>query len=198
MVRFIVLAALAAGAGAIAVALTSDHRDAQVAWAVFGPAVGWSFVFTGPLRLAPAAGEPHRRADGGARLRLVPDHAGAVGRAAALHGRRSSSAALWGGVLLHIGVSFPTGRLTALAGPRARARRLPGDHFGLVPALFFAGPSELGCDACPENLLLIDRDPASRASARRSAWCSTRSLLVAVLARTTVKLRPRRRRSGSS
>ena len=28
----------------------------------------------------------------------------------------------------------------------------------LVPALFFAGPHELGCDACPTNLLLIERN----------------------------------------
>ena len=28
-----------------------------------------------------------------------------------------------------------------------------------APALLFAGPSELGCDDCPTNLLLIERDP---------------------------------------
>ena len=28
-----------------------------------------------------------------------------------------------------------------------------------MPALLFAGPSELGCDDCPTNLLLIQRDP---------------------------------------
>ena len=28
----------------------------------------------------------------------------------------------------------------------------------LVPALFFAGPQELGCDGCPTNLLLLRRD----------------------------------------
>ena len=41
------LAALAAGAAVIVLELESDHRDARVVWAVFGPAVGWSFVGTG-------------------------------------------------------------------------------------------------------------------------------------------------------
>ena len=43
----IVLAALAAGGGVIALQLASDHKDAEVVWAVFGPAVGWSFIGTG-------------------------------------------------------------------------------------------------------------------------------------------------------
>src|SRR4051794_18517664 len=43
----IVAAALAAGAGVAVLELTSDHQDAQLVWAVFGPVVGWSFVGTG-------------------------------------------------------------------------------------------------------------------------------------------------------
>ena len=43
----IAVAALLAGAGIAALELASDHQDARVVWAVFGPAVGWSFVFTG-------------------------------------------------------------------------------------------------------------------------------------------------------
>ena len=45
--RAVVLAALACGAAVAALALTSDHQASQVVWAVFGPVVGWSFVFTG-------------------------------------------------------------------------------------------------------------------------------------------------------
>ena len=43
----IAAAALAAGAVVIALELASDHREAKAVWAVFGPAVGWSFVGTG-------------------------------------------------------------------------------------------------------------------------------------------------------
>jgi hypothetical protein len=43
----IVVAALAAGTGVIAVVVGSDHQDAKAVWAIFGPAVGWSFIGTG-------------------------------------------------------------------------------------------------------------------------------------------------------
>ena len=43
----VVLAALACGAGVVAVLLGSDHQDAKTAWAIFGPAVGWSFIGVG-------------------------------------------------------------------------------------------------------------------------------------------------------
>ena len=59
--------------------------------------------------------------------------------------------------------------------------------FGLVPALFFAGPSELGCDDCPENLLLIDRDPGLASFGMALGVVLYALLLIAVLARTTVQ-----------
>ena len=43
----VIVAALVAGAVVVALELTSEHRDAKVVWAVFGPAVVWSFVGTG-------------------------------------------------------------------------------------------------------------------------------------------------------
>ena len=146
MVRFIVLAALAAGAGAIAVALGSDHRDAQVAWAVFGPAVGWSFVFTGLYAW-------RRRPESRIGLLMVW-----LGFAWFLTTLESSDAAflytlalafsgIWGGVLLHLGVSFPSGRLTGRLDRALVLVGYPVITFGLVPALFFSGPSDLGCDA---------------------------------------------------
>ena len=46
-VLLIVLAALACGAGTAAMILASDHLDNTTVWAVFGPAVGWSFIGTG-------------------------------------------------------------------------------------------------------------------------------------------------------
>ena len=65
---------------------------------------------------------------------------------------------LWGAVFLHLGVSFPTGRLTD---PTARRLAIAGYFvfpLAFVPALFFAGPHDLGCDDCPTNLLLVRRD----------------------------------------
>src|SRR4051812_47149767 len=37
----IVLAAVLAGAGVVALELASAHQDARTVWAIFGPAVGW-------------------------------------------------------------------------------------------------------------------------------------------------------------
>ena len=45
----IVLAALVCGAGVVALLLGSDHQDAKTAWAIFGPAVGWSFIGVGSM-----------------------------------------------------------------------------------------------------------------------------------------------------
>jgi len=42
-----VLAAIAGGAGAFVLVVTSDHMEAKAVWSIFGPAVGWSFVGTG-------------------------------------------------------------------------------------------------------------------------------------------------------
>ena len=69
--RVIVLAALLCGAATVAVVLASDRADADVAWAVFGPIVIWSFVGTGLYASRHRPGEPHRRADRAARLRVV-------------------------------------------------------------------------------------------------------------------------------
>ena len=55
-------------------------------------------------------------------------------------------------------MSFPTGRLTD---PTARRLAIAGYFvfpLAFVPALFFAGPHDLGCDDCPTNLLLVRRD----------------------------------------
>ncbi len=43
----ILVVGVLAGAVVIATELASDHQDARIVWAVFGPAVGWSFIGTG-------------------------------------------------------------------------------------------------------------------------------------------------------
>ena len=106
----LVLAALAAGAAVIALELASDHRDARVVWAVFGPAVGWSFVGTGlyAWRARPAS-----------RIGLLMVLLGFAwfiftldaANAPWLYTVGLVAGGLWGGVFLHLGLSFPSGRL---------------------------------------------------------------------------------------
>jgi len=154
----LVLAALAAGAAVIALELASDHRDARVVWAVFGPAVGWSFVGTG---LYAWQARPESRIGllmvllGFAWFIFTLDAANAPW----LYTVGVVAGGLWGGVFLHLGLSFPSGRLQT---PLDRNLTIAGYFvfpLAFAPALLFAGPSELGCDDCPTNLLLIERDP---------------------------------------
>jgi signal transduction histidine kinase len=153
----IVVAALAAGIGVIAVVVGSDHQDAKAVWAIFGPAVGWSFIGTG---LYTWRRRPETRI--GALMILL-------GFAWFLFTLDSANSplvytfalvvgGLWGGVFLHIGLSFPTGQLSS---GLDRALVIAGYAIfplAFVPSLLFSGPEELGCDDCPDNLLLIRRD----------------------------------------
>jgi signal transduction histidine kinase len=153
----IVIAALAAGAGVIALVVTSDHLTAPAVWATFAPAVGWSFIGTGLY----------------ARWRRPENRTGALmillGFAWFMFNLKASNAALpytiglvigplWGSVFLHLGISFPSGRV---APGLDRALVIAG--YVVFPLAFllvalFAGPHDLGCDRCPENVLLIRRD----------------------------------------
>jgi signal transduction histidine kinase len=165
-VRAVVLVALAAGVGVMAIELASDHQDAKVVWAILAPAVGWSFVGTG---LYAWRRRPESRIGelmvllgfawflftlNAANSPLVYTFALVVG-------------GLWGGVFLHLGLSFPSGRLVD---PLDRALTIAGYvvfPLAFVPALLFASPHDLGCDDCPVNLLLVrsDSDLATIATA---------------------------------
>jgi signal transduction histidine kinase len=152
----IVLAALACGGAVIALELTSDHQDAKAVWAIFGPAVGWSFIGTG---LYAWRRRPESRIGA---LMILLGFAWFIFTLDAadsplLYTLGLVLGGLWGSLFLHIGVSFPTGRLTD-----GTARRLAIIGYVVfplapVPALLFAAPHDLGCD-CPTNLLLIRRD----------------------------------------
>lgn len=153
----VVLAALLCGAGTAALELASDHRDAKVVWAVFGPAVGWSFVGTGLYAW-------RRRPD--SRIGALMVLLGFAWFLFTLDASNSPliytfaliTGGLWGGVFLHLGMTFPSGRLSSEAD---RALVIAGYillPLAFLPALFFAGPPELDCDACPTNLLLVRRD----------------------------------------
>ena len=158
-VAAVAVGALAAGALVIALELTSDHRDARVVWAVFGPAVGWSFVGTG---LYAARRRPESRTGalmvllGFAWFLFTFDAANSP----LVYTFALVAGGLWGALFLHLGLSFPTGRL------RSRLDRvlvLAGYvvfPFASVPALLFADPEQLGCSDCPTNLLLIRSDDA--------------------------------------
>jgi signal transduction histidine kinase len=106
----IAVTALVCGIGAALVALASDEVGSNVAWAIAGPLVGWSAVGTG---LYAWQRRPENRTGllmvllGFAWLNstlvnadseLVQDYA-------------TVTAGLWGSVFLHLGISFPEGRL---------------------------------------------------------------------------------------
>src|SRR3954469_6608273 len=97
------VAALAAGGGVIAIVLASDHQDAKAVWAIFGPAVGWSFVGTG---LYAWRRRPENRTGalmvllGFAWFVFTLDAADAP----ALYTFALVAGGLWGGVFLHLGL----------------------------------------------------------------------------------------------
>jgi signal transduction histidine kinase len=188
VLRAIALAALAAGGAVIAVELTSHHQDAKAVWAVFAPAVGWSFVFTGLYAW-------HRRPENrtGA-LMVLLGFCWFVYTLDAANSRLVYTIALvagplWGGVFLHIGLSFPSGRLNP---GLDRALAIAGYAIfplAFVPVLFFATPQELGCDRCAPSLLLVHRDAGLAAAATAVAAVLYVALFVLVLRRSVRRWR---------
>jgi signal transduction histidine kinase len=156
--RAVVLAALVCGAGVVAILLGSDHQDAKTAWAIFGPAVGWSFIGVGLYAW-------HRRPESrtGALMVLLGFawflSALIFADAPLVYSFAFVVAGLWGGVFLQLIMGFPSGRL---APGRDRALVIAGYLIftvASIPAMLFAAPHDLGCDDCPTNLLLIRHDP---------------------------------------
>jgi len=152
-------AALVAAVAVVVVVLEleSDHRDAPVVWAVFAPAVIWSFVGTG---LYAWAARPANRVGllmvllGFGWFLFTLDAANTPW----LYTVGLVTGGLWGGVFLHLGLSFPTGRLST----RLDRGLVIAGYFvfplAFVPALLFSGPAEMKCLDCPENVLLIRPD----------------------------------------
>jgi signal transduction histidine kinase len=156
--RFIVLAALLGGLGAFALVAGSDHDDAQTTWAHAWPLIAWLFVGTGLYAW-------RRRPDSRVGVLMVLQGfafmlaALSVTDVPLLYTASLIVGGLWGGLFLHLVMTFPSGRL------RSRAdRAIVWSGYllftvGTVPAMLFAGPHELGCDQCTETLLLVDHDP---------------------------------------
>ncbi len=152
IIVIVALAALAAGAGVALLEVTSDHQDSKYVWAVFGPAVGWSFVLTG---LYAARHRPESR------IGLLMVLLGFAWFVFCLEASDSDvvytfallTGAVWGSVFLHIGVTFPSGRIDSRPD---RAMVLAGYlvfPLAFLPALLFKA------DTDPDNLLLVRDDP---------------------------------------
>ena len=107
---FIAVAALVCGIGSALVALASDEVGSNVAWAIAGPVVGWSAVGTGLYAW-------RRRPENRTGLLMVLlgfawfNSTLVNADSELVHDYATVTAGLWGGVFLHLGISFPDGRL---------------------------------------------------------------------------------------
>jgi signal transduction histidine kinase len=180
--------AVAGGAAVIAVVLSSHHEDAKVAWTILGPAVAWSFVGTGLYAW-------HQRPENptGALMVLLGFawflYVLEASNSSLLYTASLVAGGLWGGVFLHLGLSFPSGHLEST---RDRALAVAGYvviPFAWAPALLFAGPDQLDCRDCPSNLILVEpRDDLWRAGNGVAAFLYF-VLFVVVLVRSIRLLR---------
>ena len=182
----IAAAAAACGVAISALALTSEHQEAKAVWALFGPAIVWSFVGTG---LYAWVRRPESRTG---ELMVWLGFAWCVAALAASDSAFLYTVAvvlggLWGGVFLQLVLAFPSGRLRS---GYDRALTIAGYLIftvASVPAMLFGSPHDLGCDDCPVNLLLIreDSDLAGAALAAQAALYL--SLFVLVLVRLALR-----------
>jgi signal transduction histidine kinase len=153
----IAIAAILAGAGVCVLVLSSDHQEAKAAFAIFGPAVGWGFIGTG---LYAWRREPDNRTGmlmvllGFAWLASTLESA----NSALPHTYGLTLGGLWGSLFLHLGMSFPTGRLRNRFDRGVVIAGYVIFPLAFVPVLLFSAPEDLDCAACPTNALLIERD----------------------------------------
>ena len=184
----IAVAALACGLGAAALILSSDHLADEAVWAVFGPLVGWCFIGTG---IYAQRRRPESRAG---TLMVVLGFAwfsNAIGTTDVplLYTLGLITGGLWGGVFLHLVITFPSGRLSA---GWDRGLVIAGYvifTLANVPAMLVAGPSDFGCDDCPRNLLLIERHETLREAAFAFQAALYAGLFLLVLARLALRWR---------
>jgi signal transduction histidine kinase len=184
----VVLAAFACGAGAAALLLASDHLSNRTVWAVFGPIVGWCFIGTG---LYAQRRRPDSRAGTLMVLLGFAWFTNAIGTTDVplLYTLGLVTGGLWGGVFLHLVLGFPSGRL-----PPGLDRWLAIAGYAVftlanVPAMLVADPSDFGCDECPRNLLLIEREETLRDIAFAFQAALYAGLFLLVLGRLTLRWR---------
>jgi signal transduction histidine kinase len=185
----ILAAAAACGVGVAAVRLASHHQDARVVWAVFGPLVGWSFVGTGAYAWRR---RPESRT--GALMVLLgfawflflldAANAPAVFTFALLTG------GLYGSVFLHLGLGFPSGRLSAPVDRALVAAGYVVFPLAFAPALLFEDPGPPACDHdCPAIGLLVRHDDGLAAALTAVGAALYAGLFALVLARATRRWR---------
>jgi signal transduction histidine kinase len=156
--RAVVVAALACGVVAVAIVLTSDHEDAQTLWAQMWPVIGWTFIGTGLYAW-------RRRPDSRVGMLMVLQGfawflaALSLTDSPALYAFAQLAGGLWGGVFLHLVMTFPSGTIASRADRVIVWSGYLLFTLGELPALLFAGPHELGCDECPDNLLQVSHQP---------------------------------------
>jgi signal transduction histidine kinase len=186
--RLIIVAALAGGAGVLALVLASDHQESKAVWAIFGPVLVWSFVGTGLYAW-------RRRPESRVGMLMVLFGfawclaALAFANSPLLYTIGSVVGGVWGGLFLHLVMSFPSGRL---APGRDRAIVIAGYVMftvGSIPASLFAAPEEFGCDDCPDNLLLITRNDDLATAAMALSSVVYVALFAIVLVRLTLRWR---------
>ena len=115
-----------------------------------------------PLRLAPAAGEPDRRADGAARLRVVPLGPELRRLAARVLARVRARGAV-GRRLPAADHGLPVGPARARARPRAGDRGLPDLHRGVDPGHVLRGSARARMRRLPDQCAADPPRPRSRA-----------------------------------
>ena len=184
----IALAALACGAGMVALVQTSDLEDAQTAWAILGPVAGWSWVATGlyAWRRRPESRTGELMVLFGFAWFLAALH---FAPSRVLFSLSEVTGGLWGGVFLHLVMSFPSGRLKP---GLDRALVIAGYVIftvGSVPAELFGNPEELGCSDCPTNVLLIHHDHTLTTIALALQTFLYAALFVLVLVRLVARWR---------
>jgi len=173
---------LAAGAVVLVLELTSDHADPRMLWVFAGPLIGLNFIATG---LYASRRRPESRIGvlmvllGFAwfALRLEASNSAVVHTAGEVLG------GLFGGVFLHLGLSFPTGRLRDGLDRAIVAVGYVVFVLALVPMRLFATSADLECTDCPENLLLVERDPSLADAAETGGAVALAVLFAVVLAR---------------
>jgi signal transduction histidine kinase len=182
----VAILALICGVGIAAVELASEHVHPVAVWAVAAPVVGWSCIFTGLYVRRQAR-----------RLGTLMILLGFAWWVFMLRGADSPAVyafavvlgGLWGGVFLHLGLSFPSGTLTTRLDRGLVRAGYVIFPLAFVPSLLFAGPDEDGCGDCPENVLLVHHDATLATALRAFGALLYFALFAVVLARAVRRWR---------
>jgi signal transduction histidine kinase len=152
--------ALAAGAGAFAITLRSDHQDVPRLTAVLVLLTGWSFIGAG---LIARTSRPHNRTGllligvgfgwfAGTPYAANDDLLWTIGVALS---------AVCGGFLIHLLLAYPTGRLESRWDRGLAVAGYVLTSFAVLPLLVVDRTPIHGCDDCPDNAFLVRDSPTA-------------------------------------